>query len=427
MAPPRQKVAVIGLGYIGLPLVKLFIHKGDCMVYGIDIDKHKMNSLLHRKSYLSDFSDKDIQALFAKESFQVGSSFDVITDVDVVIICVPTPIDRSQNPDLTYIREAIRSSAPYLHTGQVIILESSTYPGTTEEELLPVIESQGLKVGKDVALVYSPERVDPGQQTWAIEKIPKVLGGVTPFCTQAGMKVYETIFDKVVAVSSARAAEMTKLLENSQRFINISFMNEIAMVCKEMKIDVWEIIQAAGTKPFGFTPYYPGPGIGGHCIPVDPLYLHWKAKQQHQFEINFISLANKINEQMPSYIVHLVEESLQPMKRIHESRIFVIGAAFKKNVNDYRESKAVTIIERLKTLGAVVYFYDPYIEELKLSSELLKRSILTKEHLQLCDCTLILTDHSCISYDDIVQYSPLVIDTRNATSHIENKGNVILL
>jgi UDP-N-acetyl-D-glucosamine dehydrogenase len=350
----------------------------------------------------------------------------VIENVDAVIICVPTPLDQQADPDLSYVREAIKSALPYFRQGQLVVLESSTYPGTTEEELLPLIESKGLKVGKDISLAYSPERIDPGQIRFSLREIPKVIGGMTPKCTKFAKRVYESVFDHVIVVSSPRAAEMTKLLENSQRFVNISFMNELVMLCDEMKIDLWEVIAAASTKPYGFTPYYPGPGIGGHCIPVDPMYLLWKARN-HKFNLRFVDLAHSINDQIVQFVIRKVEKQLTAKKPVQESSILVIGVTYKKDVNDLRESTAIKIIEGLVDAGFQVNFYDPYIEEIEVRGRRIKKTALTHRYVKQHDCCLILTDHTRIPYEAIVTHSPLVIDTRNATGQMKHLGNVILL
>lgn len=425
MGKDVYNVGIIGLGYVGLPLARLFLEKGHT-VYGIDLDSQKVQKLLKRQSYLSDFSNAEVRSMFAKGRFFVGSSYDVIEHVDAVILCVPTPLDEVAKPDLRYVQQAMKSALPYLRPGQLVILESSTYPGTTEEELLPMIESRGLKVGRDIALVYSPERIDPGQSQFQLHEIPKVLGGVTPSCTEYGKRVYERIFNQVVVVSSPRAAEMTKLLENSQRFVNISFMNELVMLCDKMNIDLWEVIASASTKPYGFTPYYPGPGIGGHCIPVDPLYLSWKAKK-YNIDLEFIDLAHKINEQIPEFVVHKIEKQLAPYKSLKDSQILVVGVTYKKDVNDMRESRALLIMKRLMDQGAKVNFYDPFIDHVEIEGKIIKRLSLTRRYVQQHDCTLILTDHTGIPYEEIVNNSPLVIDTRNATGRFKNRGNVILL
>lgn len=416
-------IGVIGLGYVGLPLANLFVQKGH-LVFGIDIDSRKIESLNKHISYLSDFTNREIKRMFANGNFSVSSSFEKLADADVIILCVPTPLDPQTNPDLSYVKSALHQTLPHLKSGQLVILESSTYPGTTEEELQPILESTGLKVGADLHLVYSPERIDPGQTAIALQQIPKIVGGVTPACTEFGKRVYESIFDQVVLVSSPRVAEMTKIVENSQRLVNISFINELAMLCDEMNIDIWEVLQAASTKPYGFVPYYPGPGIGGHCIPVDPLYLLWKARENHH-DVQFIELAHQINEKMPGFVIKKLEQSLQ--KPLSKSKIFILGVTYKKDVNDVRESRALTILEELTKIGATVNFHDPYIEEVKINGQSLKRIGLTKRNLQQHDCTLILTDHAKISYESVVAFSPMVLDTRNATRGYRDRGHVILL
>lgn len=421
----QYTVAVVGLGYVGLPLAGLFLSRGHT-VYGIDLDDRKIKALQQGKSYLTDLTDGEVKSLFAQGRFHPGTSYDVIAGADVIILCVPTPLDATHNPDMSYVRSAARSALPYLKKGQLVILESSTYPGTTEEELKPLIESAGLQVGADVGLAFSPERIDPGQKQFQLHQIPKVVGGITPACTQRAKQVYGSVFDRVVVVSSAKAAEMTKLLENCQRFVNISFMNEMLMLCEEMKIDLWEVVAAASTKPYGFTAYYPGPGIGGHCIPVDPLYLLWKART-YSFDVKFIELAHEVNERMPDFVVRKVEKALASGRTTGQAKLLVLGVTYKKDVNDMRESTAIPIIEGLLAKGAQVDFYDPYIEQVKVGGRTLQRVPLTDQALQGHDAVLILTDHSTIDYQQVVDESPLVIDARNATGPVRKRGNVILL
>lgn len=418
-------LAIIGLGYVGLPLARLFAENNQ-YVYGIDADERKLEQLSKRQSYLSDFSAGDIRHMYSRDRFRAGSSYDVISTADAVIICVPTPLDASSEPDLTYVRSAVRNMLPYIRKGQLIVLESSTYPGTTEEELLPMIESAGLKVGQDVFLAYSPERIDPGQKRMELSDIPKVVGGVTEACTSYAKRIYETAFNRIVVVSSPKVAEMTKNLENCQRLVNISFMNELAMLSEKMNIDLWEAIEAASTKPYGFTPYYPGPGIGGHCIPVDPLYLMWKAKE-YGLQLQFIDIAHRVNEQIPHFVVEKTKRLLERNKPLSDSSVLVLGVTYKKDVNDIRESKTLTIIEQLMKLGVKVHFHDPYIKEITVGGARLKCLSLTRKYVSRHDCTLILTDHSSIPYESVVKYSPLVIDTRNATGTLPNKANVVLL
>ncbi|MED4955234.1 nucleotide sugar dehydrogenase [Paenibacillus sp. FSL R5-0527] len=425
MNQAKASIAVIGLGYVGLPLASLFLQNGHT-VYGIDVDASKIAKLRNLQSYLSDFTSREIRAMFAGGRFHVSDSFSDISRADAVIMCVPTPLDRNFEPDLTYVRGAMNNALPYLQKGQLIVLESSTYPGTTEEVLLPMIESTGLVVGQTAFLAYSPERIDPGPDQKELHLIPKVLGGVTEKCTETAKAVYESIFDRVVVVSSPRVAEFTKLLENCQRLINISFMNELAILCEKMNINLWEAIEAASTKPYGFTPYYPGPGIGGHCIPVDPLYLQWKAKQ-YGGDSKFIELAHRVNESMPDYVVEKVTRHLSANKPLAESKVFVLGVTYKKDVNDLRESSALPIVQKLMEAGATVNFHDPYINRIEVGGRSLDGVALTKRNIQQHDCVLILTDHSSISYETLASFSHLIFDTRNATKNIEDRKNIIVI
>lgn len=419
----NYKIGIIGLGYVGLPLAELFLEKGNT-VYGIDTDERKINMLNKRQSYLSDYKKNEIRNLFSKNSFHVGTTFNVIEKVDVIIICVPTPLDDHDQPDLKYVIGAAQNLLPHLRRGQLIVLESSTYPGTCEELLKPILESTGLLVGRGISLAYSPERIDPGSK-WELEHIPKVVGGVTPSCTSYAKEVYEAVFKRMVVVSSPRVAEMTKLLENSQRYLNISFMNSLLKICEELDISLWEVIEAAGTKPYGFTKYYPGPGVGGHCIPVDPLYLLWKSREHH-IDLPFIELCRQVNEDMPSLIVERVAKTLRP-KELKECNVLVIGVTYKKDVNDLRESIALHIIEQLLESGVKVDYFDPYVNELKIGETVLHAVPLTARNMRNIDCTLILTDHSNIPYELFVKHTPVVIDTRNATSKVADRKNVILL
>lgn len=418
-------LAIIGLGYVGLPLARLFLENGQT-VYGIDVDERKIEKLSKRQSYLSDFSAGDIRKMFYRDRFHAGSSYDAVSNADAIIICVPTPLDASNDPDLSYVKSAVENMLPYIRKGHLIVLESSTYPGTTEEELLPMIESTGFKVGRDVYLAYSPERIDPGQKRMELSEIPKVVGGVTEACTNYAKRIYETAFHRIVVVSSPRVAEMTKNLENCQRMVNISFMNELVMLSEKMNVNLWEAIEAASTKPYGFTPYYPGPGIGGHCIPVVPLHLFWRAKE-YGHHLQFIDVAKRVNDQIPHFVVEKTKRLLERNKPLTESSVFVLGVTYKKDVNDIRESKALTIIEKLKDLGVEVHFHDPYIKEITVSGTRLKCCALTKKYVSRHDCTLILTDHSNIPYESVVKYSPLVIDTRNVTGPFAKNDNVVLL
>ncbi|PFG06630.1 nucleotide sugar dehydrogenase [Bacillus sp. es.034] len=413
----NKKAAIIGLGYVGIPLVELFI-KGGWEVYGIDVDATKIENLLNHKSYLSDYKDEEVEAFFSAELFYPGTSFEVIKSVNTVIICVPTPLTPDHQPDLSHLKSALAGCLPYLQKDQLMILESSTYPGTTEEVICPEIEACGFTLGKDYYAAYSPERIDPGNNLYKLHQIPKIVGGMTKECTVRAYEVYGSIFDSVVPVSSPKAAEMCKLIENSQRLINISFMNELLHLCEKLDLNLWEVIEAAGTKPFGFTPYFPGPGIGGHCIPVDPMYLVWKSEQYH-LNLSLIKEAFKINEAMPHYVISKIERHISGGSLKGKS-ILVIGAAYKMNINDARESSALKIIKFLMDRGAVVQYHDPYIPRIKVNDHILHTVDLTEDNLA-ADLTLIHTNHSSLDYKKIVEYSKLVLDTRNVVDSKDHK------
>lgn len=419
----KAPVAIVGLGYVGLPLAELFIN-GGWEVYGVDIDQSKIDSLLQHKSYLSDYKDEAIAELFEHGSFHPCTAFDVISQVKTVILCIPTPLTPEHQPDLHFLKSALSNCIPHLQQDQLIVLESSTYPGTTEEVICPVIKFSGYTIGEDFFIAYSPERIDPGNTSYQLNEIPKLVGGVTKECTERASEVYETIFDSVVSVSSPKVAEMSKLVENSQRLINISFMNELLLLCEKMDISLWEVIDAASTKPFGFTPYFPGPGIGGHCIPVDPMYLLWKAGT-YQIDLDLIKWAHQVNERMPYYIVNKIEEHSEGHS-LNGKKILVIGTAYKKNVNDVRESSALKIMKLLQDKGADVHYYDPYIPSIKLNACTLKSVELTPETIAEANLTLIHTDHSSLDYEKIVQFSNLVLDTRRVTKANNNKKVILL-
>jgi UDP-N-acetyl-D-glucosamine dehydrogenase len=418
-----SNIALIGLGYVGLPLAHLFLKKNH-VVYGIDYDVKRIETINKGKSYLSDFRDHDIADMIQTGNFFVGSSYQVLENADVIILCVPTPLKEDHTPDISYIEKAVEYSVPFLKPGQLIILESSTYPGTTEEVIIPAITGMGYQIGTDYFVAYSPERIDPGQKQFKLEEIPKVVGGVTPVCTEKAKDLYESIFQSVVAVSSPKVAEMSKLVENSQRLINISFMNELAMVCHELEVDVWEVIKACSTKPFGFIPYYPGPGIGGHCIPVDPLYLLWKARQNN-LNLNLIETAQSINHRMPEFIIEKLEKTLGVP--LEQAKILVVGITYKKDVNDIRESRAIDVMVRLMESGAKLQYFDPYIDSIHINHKDLHSIELTPQCLQESDCTLILTDHSNLPIEMIVKESKTVFDTRNATKEYRGLGHIVLL
>lgn len=420
----RDKIAIIGLGYVGLPLARLFLEKGHT-VYGVDTDPSKIKHLQKMQPYLSDLTRKELKAMFAGGQFHVGVSYETIAEADCVILCVPTPTNEEAKPDLSYVFLAMEQALPYLRPGHLLVLESSTYPGTTEEELKPFIEKRGFRIGLDVFLAYSPERIDPGQERSALQTIPKVVGGVTTACTQYAERIYGKVFDEVVTVSNAKTAEMTKLVENCQRFVNISFMNDLVKLCEAMEINIWEVINAAGTKPYGFMPYYPGPGVGGHCIPVDPMYLLWKAKQ-YNISLPFIELSHQVNEEMPGYIMARTAKSLHPLS-LDQCSILAVGVTYKKDVNDLRESMALKVIELLMKQGATMSFFDPYITELQIAGTTLKRTPLTTRNVKRKDCLLILTDHSSIRYDELAKHTKLIVDTRNATEGVKDKSKIVLL
>jgi UDP-N-acetyl-D-glucosamine dehydrogenase len=418
-------IAVIGLGYVGLPLALLFVKKG-FQVMGIDLDRKKIETLRKGSSYIPDIQDTAIQLAVSSNRFTQTDDYDAIGSADAIILCVPTPLSDDHTPDLSCLVIAGEEIGQRVKPGQVIILESSTYPGTTTEVLKPLLEKSKLTVGRDIFLGFSPERVDPGNKQYSIEQITKIISGITKECCGKVYDLYSQVFEKVIAVSSTEAAELTKLLENSYRFINISFINEMAIICDQLKINVWEIIEAATTKPFGFTAFYPGPGIGGHCIPIDPIYLQWKTKQ-YGLDTMFIDLSNKINKRMPAYIVEQVQSALTPKKKIGDSKILIYGAAYKKDINDVRESSATEIIHLLKKLGADVVYHDPYAPSLFIKDEQMNSVELSKSTLQKADCVLILTDHSCIPTQQILDHAPLIYDTRNVTRGMKGNAKVIHL
>ena len=410
------QVAVIGLGYVGLPMCVEFAKAG-YPVIGIDNDERKIAHLQNGKSYILDIADDSIRSILPR--FTPVSQFDHLTKADAIVICVPTPLRKTKDPDLSYIKSAAAQIVNFLRKGHLVILESTTYPGTTDEIILPELEKTGLKAGSDFFIAYSPERIDPGNTTYNLRNTPKIVGGYTPACGELAALLYQSITDKVVRVSSTRAAEMVKLLENTFRAINIGMVNEMAIMCDKLAIDTWEVIDAASTKPFGFMPFYPGPGLGGHCIPVDPHYLSWKLKTLN-YSARFIELAGEVNSGMPQYVVNKVADALnQEKKSVNGSRILVLGVAYKKNSNDVRESPALDIIKLLHDRGAEVVFNDPYVPQIKMDTKLLKSDPLEASLLKNADCTVVVTDHSDYDWNFIVQHSGLIVDTRNATRNVK--------
>jgi UDP-N-acetyl-D-glucosamine dehydrogenase len=416
----RAHVGVVGLGYVGLPLLVEFARNG-FQSTGFEVDETKAAQINAGASYISDVSSEMIKELVQDRKLHATTNFDHLQQCDAVIICVPTPLRKTKEPDVSYILAAAEEIKKRLHWGQLIILESTTYPGTTEEVLLPIFEDTLLKLDQDFLLAFSPERVDPGNPQFQTHNIPKVVGGVTEDSTIAAAHLYSHIVKDVHAVSSARVAEAAKLLENTFRAVNIGMANEMARLCYALNIDTWEVIRAAATKPFGFMPFYPGPGIGGHCIPLDPHYLSWKARQ-HGFDSRFIGLAEEVNSRMPEHVVQLVSDGLNDeCKAMKGSRVLLLGVAYKKDINDVRESPALSIIDRLRAKGALVRYHDPFVSEIRFddahtegSGDPLSSVPLTDEELKSTDCVVIVTDHSQIDYGRVCKLSSLIVDTRNA-------------
>lgn len=424
------KIGIVGMGYVGLPLALLFTEQ-DFAVTGLDIDNSKVSALNGGKSYIVRITETEIAAARARK-FAASDDYSRVAGLDVVIICVPTPLNEYREPDLGAIQATARAIAPHLRAGQLIILESTTYPGTTEEVLVPILESGnklGLKAARDgnnnggvFFAAFSPEREDPGNTEVARRDIPKVVGGLNPAAAELATALYGSIFNRTVAVSSPAAAEMTKLLENIYRCVNIALVNELKLLCLRMGIDIWEVIQAASTKPFGFHPFYPGPGLGGHCIPVDPFYLSWKAKE-YDFHARFIELAGEINTAMPYHVVDSVAGALNRQRKpLHGSKVLVLGVAYKKDIDDLRESPALTIIEELQRRGAIVAYNDPYFAKVGQGRKYnLQMTCATLDDLGQYDCVLIVTDHSDYDYRRIVRDAHLVVDSRNATRGITSE------
>jgi UDP-N-acetyl-D-glucosamine dehydrogenase len=411
----RAVVGIIGLGYVGLPLAVEFA-RGGLRAVGFDLDQSRVDTINSGRSYIPDVPTEIVQTLVERGKLSATNDFSKLAESDAVIICVPTPLRKTKEPDISYILAASEQVKAHLHSTQVVVLESTTYPGTTDEVLLPMLEETGLALDKDFYLAFSPERVDPGNSRFQTHNIPKVVGGVSAMSTEVAAALYQTIVERVHKVSSARVAETTKLLENTFRSVNIGLVNEMAQLCYHLGIDSWEVIQAAATKPFGFMPFYPGPGIGGHCIPLDPHYLSWKARL-HGFEARFISLAEEVNSHMPQHVVQLIQDGLNEReKSLKGSGVLVVGVAYKRDINDVRESPALGIVDQLLHKGARVTYHDPFIAEMNLDGKGTLTSIeLTDEALSGCDCAVIVTDHSKLDYARVLRLAPLVVDTRNVT------------
>ncbi len=412
------RVGVVGLGYVGLPLAVEYAQAG-YHVTGIDLSNDKTAKVNQGESYIGDIPTSVLAPLVKSGHLRATTDFSVIRDLDTVNICVPTPLRKTKDPDMSYIVSACGEIARFFHPGMLVILESTTYPGTTDELVLPMLEKSGLKVGKDFFLCFSPERVDPGNAKFQTKNIPKVVGGTTPACTELGSLFYSQALEHVVPVSSTQVAEMVKLLENTFRMINIGLVNEIAMMCDGMGINVWEVIEAAATKPFGFMPFYPGPGLGGHCIPIDPFYLSWKSKQAG-VEARFIELAGYINGQMPHFVVEKVQNALNEVaKPVKGSKILIYGVSYKRDIDDVRESPALDIMHLLTKRGAKISYVDPFVPEIRLDTGVLSASASTD--IKDADCVVIVTDHSAFDYPDLIKEAKLIVDTRNALKGVQSE------
>jgi len=416
-----MKIAVVGLGYVGLPLSLQFARS--CVsVFGIDVDPKKVELLNNGQSYIKHIEESVIAELLSSGKFSVSTDFSRIKEVEAVIICVPTPLTKNREPDVSFIMETGRSIAPHLAKGALVVLESTTYPGTTDEELRDVLEEgSGMKAGLDFHLAFSPEREDPANEQSKVKQIPKVVGGYTPACLERAMALYGWAIDTLVPVSSCRAAEATKLLENIFRSVNIALVNELKIVYAAMGIDIWEVINAAKTKPFGFMPFYPGPGLGGHCIPIDPFYLTWKAREYGQ-HTRFIELAGEINTRMPEHVVHRVADALNSQRKsLKGSRVLVLGLAYKPNVDDERQSPSYVLMDLLQERGAELAYYDPYVPVIKPTREHrqfagIKSVEWNRTTIQNFDVVLIATNHSCVNYQNLADWAQCIVDTRNAMS-----------
>ena len=426
----RAVVGVIGLGYVGLPLAVEFA-RGGLKVIGFDLDQSRVDSISNGRSYIPDVPTEMVAAWVERGKLSASTDFSHLAETDAVIICVPTPLRKTKEPDISYILAAAEQVKTYLHSPQLVVLESTTYPGTTDEVVLPMLEGTGLGLDKDFYLAFSPERVDPGNRQFQTHNIPKVVGGVSALSTDIAAALYQTIVNEVHKVSSARVAETAKLLENTYRSVNIGLVNEMAQLCYHLGIDSWEVIEAAATKPFGFMAFYPGPGIGGHCIPLDPHYLSWKARL-HGFEARFIGLAEEVNSHMPRHVVQLVQDGLNSHgKPVRGSRILILGVAYKRDINDVRESPALGIVDQLLHKGGEISYHDPFISEMTLDGRGSLVSVaLSDEALSGCDCAVIVTDHSDVDYARVLRLAPLVVDTRNVTRKLgmpEHEGKIVRL
>ena len=420
----EARVGVVGLGYVGLPLAVEFARAG-FSITGIDCSVKKTKTINAGRSDVEDIPHKAVRELVRAKRLRATTRYAAVRKLDVVMICVPTPLGKTKDPDVSFILSAVGGIQKYLHPGQLIILESTTYPGTTDELILPMLQETGLKAGKDFFLAFSPERIDPGNKTYGVRNTPKVVGGVTPSCTRIASLFYRQAIDEVISVSSTQTAEMVKLLENTFRSVNIGLVNEMAVMCDRLSIDVWEVISAAATKPFGYMPFYPGPGLGGHCIPIDPRYLSWKLKALNYWA-RFIELAGDINANMPTFVIRKINDTLnRDRKSLKGSRILILGVAYKKDISDIRESPALDIIELLQERGARVRYNDPHVKKLPLDQGGLRSVPLTARQIKEADCCVIISDHSTYDYQWIADHAKRVVDTRNATRAVKGHKNKI--
>jgi UDP-N-acetyl-D-glucosamine dehydrogenase len=418
------RVGVVGLGYVGLPLAVEFARAG-FNITGIDCSVNKTKTINAGRSDVEDIPNAVVRELVRSKMLKATSQYVVVRKLDVVIICVPTPLGKTKDPDVSFILSAVKGIQKHLHPGQLIILESTTYPGTTDELILPMLQETGLKVGRDFFLAFSPERIDPGNKIYGVRNTPKVVGGVTARCTRMASLFYRQAIDEVISVSSTQTAETVKLLENTFRSVNIGLVNEMAVMCDRLGIDVWEVISAAATKPFGYMPFYPGPGLGGHCIPIDPHYLSWKLKALNYWA-RFIELAGDINANMPTFVIRKINDTLnRDRKSLKGSRILILGVAYKKDISDVRESPALDIIEMLEERGARVRYNDPFVKKLPLDRGGHRSVALTPKQIKEADCCVIISDHSAYDYQWIVDHAKRVVDTRNATRSVKGHTNKI--
>lgn len=427
LANREAKVGIVGLGYVGLPLAVEFAEQG-FHVIGLDLNEAKVKQLNAGESYIPDIPTERLKPLVQSGKLRGTTSYDDLQQVDTVSICVPTPLRKTKDPDMSFVIESVNAVAKIAHEGMLVVLESTTYPGTTEEIVIPQLLHNGFHVGENVFIAFSPERIDPGNKNYGVRNTPKVVGGVTPACTEVAAALYGTAVDNVVQVSSPTSAEMVKLLENTFRAVNIGLVNEVAIMCDKLGINVWEVIDAAKSKPFGFMPFYPGPGLGGHCIPVDPHYLSWKLKTLN-YNARFIELASEINTSMPLYVLDKITQGLNDdCKAVRGSKIVVLGVAYKRDVDDVRESPALDILSLLHERGGHVVYHDPYVPHLRLEGEhTMDSAAYSTELLESADCVVIVTDHSTYDWQHVVDHSKLVVDTRHATHQSKGRARIVSL